>query len=113
MPENWQDKTQKPGKVIFETVAFRYSDNMSLMLVGEAEIVIELFTDSEEETANNANLKSVWVDLLSVFDAEDRDVFQWAISDPVLKQALAQAALEHYLHPPAVPVGLPGRIREW
>ena len=113
MPENLHFEQQNRGKVIFETVAFRYSDEISLMLVGEAEVVIELFTDGEDTPRKSTNLKSVWVDILSVYDAQDRDVHQWAMSDPDLKQKLAEAALAHYLHPPVVPVGLPKRVREW
>lgn len=113
MPENLHTQGQNEGKVIYETVAFRYSDEISLMLVGEAEVVIELFTDGEDTARKSANLKSVWVDILSVYDAQDRDVHQWAMSDPDLRQKLAEAALAHYLNPPAVPVGLPKKVREW
>lgn len=114
MPENLHEERQNPGKVVYEIVAFRYSDEARLMLVGEAEVVIEYFTDSGEEGARQlANLKSVWVDILSVFDAADCDVYQWAIQDPVLCQQLARAALDHFLNPPQVPVGLPRRVREW
>lgn len=113
MPENLHTDGQNQGKVIYEVVAFRYSDEASLMLVGEAEITIELFTDEETAVPNSTNLKSVWVDLLSVYDAEDRDVYLWVMGDPVLCRQLAKAALDHYLCPPSVPVGLPKRVREW
>lgn len=113
MPENLHTPLQNQGKIIYQTVAFRYSDEISLMLVGEAEVVIELFTDGENDPQQSANLKSVWVDILSVFDAEDNDVYQWALSNPELRLALAGAALAHYLNPPAVPVGLPKRVGEW
>ena len=113
MPENLHPDEQNQGKVIYEVVAFRFSDNEHLMLVGEAEITIEFFSNDESAIRHSANLKSVWVDILSVFDAEDRDVYLAVINDPVLCRQLAKAALDHYLNPPQVPVGLPKHIREW
>ncbi len=113
MPENLHIDEQNQGKVIYEVVAFRYSDDASLMLVGEAEITIELFTHEETAIRNSTNLKSVWVDILAVYDAENRDVYLGVINDPVLCRQLAKAALDHYLQPPQVPVGLPKRVREW
>lgn len=96
-------------RVITEMVAFRYSNEHDLMLVGEAEIVIVL-TGSHSEPG--VNLHSVRIDILSLFDAAGQDVYTRFMEEATLKAAIEQTALEHYLQAPRVPVGLPGRL-EW
>ncbi|GAB4494591.1 MAG: hypothetical protein OHK0019_21380 [Saprospiraceae bacterium] len=113
MSENPNERNQIPKKVIHEIVAFRYSDEASLMLVGEAEIMIEMLTDGDDESEIFTNIQAVRVDLLSVFDASDCDVFVQIMENPALKRILEEAALEHFFHPPKVPVSLPKRITEW
>lgn len=104
---------QKNGKVAYEVVAYRYSDEVSVMLVGEAEIMVETFDSGQEPTDSAANLYEIRVDLLSAFDPEGRDCFAEVMADPKLRQAVEAAALEHYLLPPQVPVGLPKTMVEW
>ena len=113
MPENPNEHSQIPKKVVHEMVAFRYSDEASLMLVGEAEIMIEMLTDGGDESEIFTNIQSVRVDLLSVFDANGCDVFVQIMENPALKRALEETALEHFFHPPKVPVSLPKKITEW
>jgi hypothetical protein len=109
MPDNGNVPGGNLLRVICETVAFRYSDEQCTMLVGEAEVVIVL-TGGQSETG--VNLHSVRVDILSAYNPEGHDVYVQIIADAALKSALEKVALEHYLHPPRVPVGLPGRV-EW
>lgn len=113
MPEIPNEHGHIPKKVIHEIVAFRYSDEADIMLVGEAEVVVEMLTEGENAAEVYANIHSVRVDVLSAFDANDCDVFASAMSDAALKRALEEAALEHFFHPPRVPVSLPKRISEW
>lgn len=113
MSENPNERNQIPKKVIHEIVAFRYSDEASLMLAGEAEIMIEMLTDGGDESEIFTNIQAVRVDLLSVFDANNCDVFVQIMENPALKRILEEAALEHFFHPPKVPVSLPKRITEW
>jgi hypothetical protein len=112
MPENPNENGQMPKKVVHEIVAFRYSDEADIMLVGEAEVVVEMLSDGGDESEIYTNLQSVRVDVLSLFDAADCDVFAQVMENPALKRALEDAALEHFFHPPKVPVGLPKRISE-
>jgi hypothetical protein len=109
MPDHANNCSGNLLRVISETVAFRYSDSAHLMLVGEAEIVI-ILTGSASDPG--VNLQSVRVDILAAFDPEGQDIYTRIITDNVLKCAVERAALEHYLSPPKVPVGLPGRA-EW
>jgi len=109
MPDNGNEPGGNLLRVICETVAFRFSDEQHIMLVGEAEVVIVL-TGMQSEPG--VNLHSVRVDILSAYDPEGQDVYTRIITDTALKSAVERAALEHYLHPPKVPVGLPGRL-EW
>lgn len=113
MPDNPHEQGQIPVKVIHELVAFRYSDEVSVMLVGEAELMIEVLMGFGDETETITNLHCVRVDILSAFDPEGRDVFAETVSDPALKAELEKTVLEHYFHPPKVPVGLPKRVTEW
>lgn len=113
MSDNPHEHEQNPVKVVHEIVAFRYSDEVSAMLVGEAEMMVEVLPGFGDKTEINTNLYSVRVDILSAFDAEGRDVYAAAMSDPVLREKLEEAAIEHYFHPPKVPVGLPKRATEW
>jgi hypothetical protein len=113
MPEIPNEQGHIPKKVIHEIVAFRYSDEATVMLVGEAEVVIGLLTEGEDTAEIYANIHSVRVDVLSAFDPDGCDAFASAMNDPTLKRALEEAALEHFFHPPKVPVGLPKRISEW
>ncbi|MBL7780854.1 MAG: hypothetical protein JNM22_06515 [Saprospiraceae bacterium] len=96
-------------RVITEMVAFRYSNEQDLMLVGEAEIVIVLTGNHSEP---GVNLHSVRIDVLSLFDPSGQDVYTRYIEDATLKATIERIALEHYLCPPRVPIGLPGRT-EW
>lgn len=96
-------------RVITETVAFRYSNEQDLMLVGEAEIVIVLTGNHSEP---GVNLHSVRIDVLSLFDPAGQDVYARFMEDVILRAAIERTALEHYLQPPRVPIGLPGRL-EW
>ncbi len=109
MPDNRNEPAGNLLRVICETVAYRYSDEQHIMLVGEAEVVI-ILTGIQSEPG--VNLHSVRVDILSAYDPEGQDVYIQTIADAALKSALERVALEHYLHPPKVPVGLPGRV-EW
>ena len=113
MPDNPCEYNQNPRKVIHEIVAFRYTDEESIMLVGEAEVMMEVLAGFGDETEISTNLYSVRVDILSAFDADDRDVYAEAISNPAIKQKLEEAAISHYFHPPKVPIGLPKKITEW
>ena len=109
MPDNGNEACGNLLRVVCETVAFRYSDEQRIMLVGEAEVVIVLTGRNPEP---GVNLHSVRVDILSAFDPEGRDMYKQVLADAALKSAVEKTALEHYLHPPKVPVGLPGRV-EW
>lgn len=109
MSENAQNKL----KVIHEIVAYRYSDEESIMLVGEAEVNIEMMSDGLDDPEIYTNLRSVRVDILSAYDTQGLDVFAHIMVSEELKRRLEEAALDHYFHPPKVPVGLPKRIVEW
>lgn len=113
MRDKKAEHRQKSGKVTYEVVAYRYSDEVSIMLVGEAEIMIETFSLEGEVTDLATNLYEIRVDLLSAFAPDGRDCFTEIMADPKLRQAVEAAALEHYLLPPQVPVGLPKRVVEW
>lgn len=109
MSDNPNEHGQNSPHVISEIVAFRYSNEADLLLVGEAELVIELLGN---QTETGTNLYSVRVDIISLYNAEGQDVFAPAMNDRTLKQTLEKTALDHYFHPPKVPVGLPKRA-EW
>jgi len=113
MRDKQAEHRQKSGKVTYELVAFRYSDEQSIMLVGEAEIMVETFGPRADPDDLSANLYEIRVDLLSAFDPDGRDCFAAVMADPALRQAVEAAALEHYLLPPQVPVGLPKQVVEW
>jgi hypothetical protein len=99
-------------KFIQEIVAYRYSDEESVMLVGEAEVALEVLHDCEESEPL-ANLCSVRVDILSAFDPQGLDVYKHVMCSDELRRRLEAAALDHYFHPPKVTISLPKRIREW
>ena len=107
------ENAQNQGKVIHEIVAYRYSDEESIMLVGEAEVTIEMLADGTDDTEIYTNLHSVRVDILSAYDAQDLDVYPHIIASEALKRRLEVAALDHFFHPPKISVGLPKRIVEW
>lgn len=109
MSENAQNQL----KVIHEIVAYRYSDEESIMLVGEAEISIEMLAEGANTTEIYTNLHTVRVDILSAYDPQGLDVFPHIIVSEILKKRLEETALDHFFHPPKVPVGLPKRIVEW
>ncbi len=109
MSENAQNQL----KVVHEIVAYRYSDEESIMLVGEAEVTIEMLADGADDTEIYTNLHSVRVDILSAYDPEGLDVYPHVIVSEELKRRLEMAALDHFFHPPKVPVGLPKKIVEW
>ena len=109
MSENAQNQI----KVVHEIVAYRYSDGESIMLVGEGEVTIEMLTDGKDEADIYTNLRSVRVDILSVFDAQGLDVYPHIMGSGELKRRLEETALDHFFHPPKIPVGLPKRIVEW
>lgn len=109
MPDNPNESGQKTAKVISEIVAFQFSNEAGLLLIGEAELVIEILGNQADA---GTNLYSVRVDIISLYDSEGNDVFVQAINDMILKSALEKTALDHYFHPPQVPVGLPNRA-EW
>lgn len=113
MPDNPHEHEQIPVKVIHEIVAFRYSDEASVMLVGEAEMMIEVLAGFGDKTELSTNLYSVRVDILSAFDAGGRDVYETTMRDKTLREKLEESAIAHYFHPPKVPVGLPKKITEW
>lgn len=110
MPENPCAHRQNTPMVVYETVAFRYSDEENTVLVGEAEIMIETYGGA---SGSNVNLFAVRVDILSAFAPPDCDVYDRVMTDPALRQALEKAALLHYFHPPEEPVQLPGLGAEW
>lgn len=113
MNDKQTEHRQKNGKVAYEVVAYRYSDEVSVMLVGEAEIMVETFGSEHDPVDLGTNLYEIRVDLLSAFDPDGRDCFAAVMADPKLRQAVEAAALEHYLLPPQVPVGLPKMMVEW
>lgn len=113
MPEIPNEHDENRLKVVHEIVAFRYSDEESLMLVGEAEVMIEMLSDGSDETDIYTNIQYVRVDVLTTYDAYGNDVFAEIMDTPTLKHALEAAALEHFFHPPRVPVSLPKSITEW
>ncbi|MBX2891536.1 MAG: hypothetical protein KF734_11445 [Saprospiraceae bacterium] len=108
MPDISTEHGQNAPKAVSEIVAFRYSDEASLMLVGEAEVLIEHLAGTE----GNANLYSVRVDILSAFAPDGGDCYERVKADAALRQQLEKTALDHYFHPPKVPVSLPKRISE-
>lgn len=107
------ENAQNMRKVLHEIVAYRYSDEESIMLTGEAEVTIEMLADGTDNTDVYTNLHSVRVDILSAFDAQGLDVYAHIMVSEALKRRLEEAALDHYFHPPKVPVGLPRKIVEW
>jgi hypothetical protein len=109
MPDYPNDSSQNTPKVINEIVTFRHAAESGAAFTGEAELVIELLGSQADA---GTNLYSVRVDILSVFDAEGRDVFAPAINDRILKHALEKTALDHYFHPPKVQPVIPLRA-EW
>gem|GEM_PF-999817 len=113
MPENQCPQGQNTGKVVYATVAFRYSDEVSIMLVGEAEIEIKTFGGDRNLPDLSTNLYSVRVDILSAYDPEGRDQYAQVMADQTLRVAVESAALDHYLLPPQIAVGLPKRVVEW
>ena len=110
MPENPCTHRQNTPQVIYETVAFRYSDEENATLVGEAEIMIESLSDG---TDSNVNLYAVRVDILSAFAPTGADEYDRVMANPALRQAVEKAALVFYFHPPEEPVLLPGLRTEW
>jgi hypothetical protein len=108
MLENSPNRT----KVMQEIVAYRYSDEESIMLVGEAEVALEVLNGCEEGEPL-ANLCSVRVDILTAFDPQGFDVYKHVMCSDALRSRLEAAALDHYFHPPKVPISLPKRVREW
>lgn len=107
------EQEQTNLKVVHEIVAYRYSDEESIMLMGEAEVTIEMLSDGRDETEIYTNIRSVRVDILSAYDPQGLDVYPHVIIADALKRRLEEAALDHFFHPPKVPVGLPNRIIEW
>ncbi len=107
------ENAQNQRKVIHEIVAYRYSDEESIMLVGEAEVNIEMLCDGFDDIEIYTNLRSVRVDILSAYDSQGLDVYPHIIASKELKRRLEVAALDHFFHPPKVPVGLPKKIVEW
>lgn len=103
-------RKENTPEVICEIVAFRYSDELHPVLVGEAELLIEVFG---AKTETGTNLYSVRVDLLSAFNPDGQDVYAATMRNPSLKHALEKTALDFYFHPPQVPVGLPRISSEW
>lgn len=110
MPENPCTHRQNTPKVLYETVAFRYSKEGIATLVGEAEIMIETFGDAID---SNANLYAVRVDILSAFAPAGCDVYDLVMADPALRQEVEKVALLYYFHPPEESVKLPGLGTEW
>ena len=109
MPDIPNESGQNSAKVISETVAFRYSNEADLQFIGEAELVIEILGNQADA---GTNLYSVRVDIISLYDSEGDDVFTLTINDRILQSALEKIALDHYFHPPKVPIGLPKRA-DW
>lgn len=107
------ENAPQQGKVVHEIVAYRYSDEESIMLVGEAEVTIEMLAEGADEAAIYTNLHTVRVDILSAYDAQGLDVYPHIMVSEALRRQLEVAALDHFFHPPKVPVGLPKRIVEW
>ena len=103
-------RKENTPEVICEIVAYRYCPEPHQMLVGEAELLIEVFGEKSE---TGTNLYSVRVDLLSAFNPDGQDVYAATMNNPSLKHALERTALDHYFHPPLVPVGIPRRAAEW
>ena len=110
MPEYPCEHRQNTPRVVYETVAYRYSDGENATLVGEAEIVIETIGGAAD---SNVNLYAVRVDILSAFAPGNIDVYDRVICDCTLLAALEKAALLFYFHPPEIPVQLPGLMPEW
>jgi len=114
---NMSDLLHQSGQnechVVCETVAYRYSDEKDIMLVGEAEISLSVMTVQDIQGLSLANMQSVRVDVLSAYDTAGKDQYAFVMADAALKKAIEDAALEHYLRPPKVPVELPARRVEW
>ena len=68
MPDNPNERGQNAPRVISEIVAFQYSDETGLSLLGEAELAIEILGDQAD---TGTNLYSVRVDIIAVFDPGD------------------------------------------
>lgn len=109
MPDNPNERGPNAPRVISEIVAFQYSDEAGLSLLGEAELAIEILGDQAD---TGTNLYSVRVDIIAVFDPGGSDVFAQTINNRALRTALEKTALDHYFHPPEAPVALPNRV-EW
>lgn len=88
MPENPCTHRQNTPKVLYETVAFRYSDEGNATLVGEAEIMIETFGDAAD---SNVNLYAVRVDILSAFATTGCDEYERVMADPALRHAIERS----------------------
>lgn len=113
MSDLLQQSGQNEYQVICETVAYRYSDEKSIMLVGEAEVSLSVMTVQDVHGHSLANMQSVRVDVLSAYNADGVDQYALVMKDAILKKAVEDAALEHYLRPPKVPIALPLRRVEW
>ena len=109
MPDNPNERGQNAPRVISEFVAFQYRDETGILLLGEAELVIEILGNQAD---TGTNLYSVRVDIISIYDSGGNDVFAQSINNRTLRTALEKTALDHYFHPPEAPVALPNRV-EW
>ncbi len=108
-----KENEQNQHKIIITVVAFRYSDEATLMLVGEAELTLELFSDACPSPISMLDLLSVRIDILTLYDTDEKDVYSLVMDQASLRQKIEAAALDHYLHPPKVPIGLPKKLSEW
>jgi hypothetical protein len=113
MPEKNKEFSENYTIIVVELVTFRLSSPYGNVLVGEAELCLEVFADCDLSKIALSDIIHTRIDILCVYNEKGHDVYAPAVADPALKQLLEQAALEHYVHPPAEPVILPKRISEW
>lgn len=104
---------RKSGKVLYEVVAWRYSDEQGVMLVGEAEVMVEQAASAQGDVQDAASRYHIRVDVLSAFDPEGQDCFAAVMRNEALRTAIEAAALDHFLMPPQMPVSLPRNRMEW
>lgn len=113
MSDPLSSAVQKNGQVLYEVVAYRFSDERGIMLVGEAEVMVERLPAEAEGGGPPDRRYRIRVDVLSAFDPEGRDCFKRVMADEALRQAVEAVAFEHFLLPPQVPVSLPSSRVEW
>lgn len=106
MPAHRTEPFPAQMRIVYEIVLYCHCQDDGTMLAGEATLMLE-------RDERSGLLRSLYVTLLSVFNATGEEVYGQAIKNATLKQRLEAAVVEHYYYPPAEPVVLPRRIVEW